>query len=42
MLDRNFFNNSYVVDGDSRAIHKLENMWLFASEWISQFLAWIS
>jgi hypothetical protein len=42
MLDRNFFNNSYVVDGDKRAVRKLENIWVFASEWISQFLAWVS
>ncbi len=24
MLDRNFFNNSYVVQGDNRAVHKLK------------------
>jgi hypothetical protein len=41
-LDRNFFNNSRTVDGDDRAIHKLLNIWIFAAEWISQFVAWIT
>jgi Peptidase family M1 domain len=41
-LDRNFFNNSHAVQGDDRATHKLMNIWVFASEWISQFMAWIT
>jgi hypothetical protein len=40
LLDRNFFNNSYRVQEDKRAIHKLQNVWIFAGEWLSQFLAW--
>jgi hypothetical protein len=41
-LDRNSFNNSFVVQEDQRAIHKLHNIWIFGSEWVSQFLAWLS
>jgi aminopeptidase N len=41
-LDRNLFNNSYTVQEDKRAVHKLQNLWIFASECLSQFLAWIS
>jgi Peptidase family M1 domain len=41
-LDRNFFNNSYSVHGDDRATHKLLNIWVFANEWISQLIAWIT
>ena len=41
-LDSNFFNNSYTVKADLRATHKLENMWIFAEEWISQLLAWMT
>ena len=42
LLDRNLFNNSYTVDEDKRAIHKLRNIWTFASEWLSQLLAWFT
>jgi aminopeptidase N len=41
-LDRNFFNNSYVVKEDHRAVHKLGNLWLFASEWFAQWMAWLT
>ena len=40
LLDRNSFNNSYSVTADKRATHKLANIWLFASEWLSQLFAW--
>jgi Peptidase family M1 domain len=39
-LDRDFFNNSYVVEGDHRAVNKLNSLWSFASEWLSQITAW--
>ncbi|HXW56723.1 MAG TPA: M1 family metallopeptidase [Candidatus Cybelea sp.] len=42
VLDRNFFNNSYAVHGDDRATHKLLNIWVFANEWISALIAWIT
>lgn len=41
-LDSNFFNNSYTVKADARATHKLENIWIFAEEWISQLVAWLT
>lgn len=41
-LDRNFYNNSYVVEPDTRASRKLSHIWIFLSEWLSQLLAWIT
>jgi hypothetical protein len=40
LLDRDLFNNSYIVEADSHATKKLSNIWGFASEWIAQLLAW--
>ena len=42
LLDRDLFNNSYVVEKDSRATRKLRNLWLFASECLSQFYSWLT
>ena len=42
LLDRNFFNNSYVKKSNAFALYKLRNMWLFSSEWLSQLLAWLT
>ena len=39
-LDRNDFNNSYVVEGNGKATIKLSTYWLFATQWVSQALAW--
>jgi len=41
-LDRNFFNNSYTEASDARATHKFRNIWIFACEWLSQLLAWLT
>ncbi len=41
-LDRNLFNNSFVVQEDKRAVRKLTNYWTFVSEWLSQLLAWLT
>ncbi|MGH9745618.1 MAG: M1 family metallopeptidase [Candidatus Acidiferrales bacterium] len=41
-LDRNFYNNSYVVKPDARATNKLANIWTFAAEWLAQLLAWLT
>ena len=41
-LDRDLFNNSYVVKTDSHATKKLSNVWGFASEWMAQLLAWLA
>ena len=40
MFDRNNFNNSYVVEGDSKATRKVTNYWLFMTQWLAQVLAW--
>ena len=42
LLDRRFFNNSYIDQGDATAVHKFRNLWVFASEWLSQLLAWLT
>jgi len=39
-LDRNNFNNSYVVKESPKPAFKLSNYWLFVSQWIGQALAW--
>ena len=39
-LDRNNFNNSYVVKENLKPAFKLSNYWLFVSQWIGQALAW--
>jgi Peptidase family M1 domain len=41
-MDRDYFNNSYTEDANPRAAHKLRNVWVFASEWLSQLLAWLT
>ncbi len=41
-MDRNPFNNSYVEEANRRAAHKLRNIWVFGSEWLSQLLAWLT
>jgi hypothetical protein len=42
IMDRDLFNNSYAKKSDSYAVYKLRNMWVFASEWLSQLLAWLT
>ena len=42
LLDRDFFNNSYVEEEDNHAVHKLAHIWLFANEWLAQLIAWIT
>jgi hypothetical protein len=39
-IDRNNFNNSYVVKAHNRPTYKIANYWLFLSQWVGQFLAW--
>jgi len=41
-MDRDYFNNSFIEDTNPRAAHKLRNIWVFASEWLSQLLAWLT
>ncbi len=39
-IDRNDFNNSYTVGANAKPARKLENYFMFMSQWISQALAW--
>lgn len=39
-LDRNQFNNSFVVEANTRPTYKLGNYWLFLTQLASQILAW--
>ena len=39
-IDRNDFNNSYVVEADKKPARKVANYWLFVTQWVSQALAW--
>jgi len=39
-IDRNDFNNSYVVEPNPKPTHKLSTYWLFATQWIGQAMAW--
>ncbi len=37
---RNEFDKSYTAEGNGKAAHKVANYWLFATQWVSQALAW--
>jgi hypothetical protein len=39
-IDRNNFNNSYVVDANPKATRKLSMYWLFVTQWVGQAIAW--
>ncbi|MFZ1138305.1 MAG: M1 family metallopeptidase [Candidatus Sulfotelmatobacter sp.] len=39
-IDRNNFNNSYVVEANPKATNKLSTYWLFVTQWVSQAVAW--
>ena len=39
-IDRNDFNNSFVVEANSKPTNKLSNYWVFVTQWIGQALAW--
>jgi hypothetical protein len=41
LLDKNYFNNSYVVKRDGTASWKLANYWMFAEQFFSQFASWV-
>jgi aminopeptidase N len=40
LFNRNNFNSSYLLKPDSSATRKLENYWVFVSQFFAQFLAW--
>jgi Peptidase family M1 domain len=39
-IDRNDFNNSYTAEANVKPARKVSNYWLFATQWMSQALAW--
>ena len=39
-IDRNDFNNSFVVEANPKPTHKLSNYWLFVTQCLSQAVAW--
>jgi len=39
-IDRNDFNNSYVVESNGKPARKVSNYWLFVTQWLSQALGW--
>ena len=40
LLDRNYFNNSYLAESKTKPTYKLSNYWLFVTQWLSQAIAW--
>ena len=40
-LDRDFFNNSRLAEGDSHATGKIAGYWMVLTQWFSQLLAWL-
>ena len=39
-IDRDNFNNSFVVDPNPKPTYKLSTYWLFVSQWVGQAMAW--
>ena len=39
-IDRNDFNNSYIVEPNPKPTHKLSTYWLFLTQLMSQIIAW--
>lgn len=39
-LDRNKFNNSFVVKANTKPTYKVSNYWIFLTQLLSQFVAW--
>ena len=39
-IDRNDFNNSYIADSNGKAAQKINNYWMFMTQWLAQALAW--
>jgi peptidase M1-like protein len=39
-IDRNNFNNGYIVEPNSKASHKVANYFLFITQFVSQALGW--
>jgi hypothetical protein len=41
-LDKDFFNNSHTAAPNAAATHKLANCWMFVTQWLAQWLAWLA
>lgn len=41
-LDKDQYNNSYVVDADKSATRKITAYWMVAVQWLGQMLAWLT
>ena len=39
-IDRNNFNNSFVLEPNSKPAQKVSNYWLFMTQWFGQAMAW--
>ena len=39
-IDRNDFNNSYVVQADTKPTNKISTYWVFVTQWFAQALTW--
>jgi hypothetical protein len=39
-IDRNDFNNSYTEEANPKPARKLENFWMFLTQWVAQALTW--
>jgi aminopeptidase N len=39
-FDRNYFNNSYIVEAHGAPARKLVNYWIFVSQFFAQLLSW--
>jgi len=39
-IDRDNFNNSFVVEPNRKPTYKLSTYWLFFTQWVSQAIAW--
>jgi hypothetical protein len=39
-FDRNNFNDSYVVEENSKPANKLSNYWRFVTQWVGQAMSW--
>src|SRR5579871_1540664 len=39
-IDRDDFNNTFVVEPNPKPTWKISNYWLFVTQWVSQFFAW--
>jgi Peptidase family M1 domain len=40
-LDRDFFNNSKLAEGDNHATRKIAGYWMVFTQWFSQIWAWL-